>query len=537
MKGSISPAGEYCMYLRKSRADVEAEQKGEGETLARHESALLALAREQNLKVTQIYREIVSGETIAARPVMQQLLGEVEQGRWAGVLVMEIERLARGDTLDQGLVAQAFRYSGTRIITPAKTYNPNDEFDEEYFEFGLFMSRREYKMIHRRLQRGRLASVREGKYVGSRPPYGYQKVKLEREKGFTLEPVEEQAAVVRMIYRWYLDGVDGVRVGPTVIANKLTEMGIPPPRKGRWSPSTVRDIVINPVYMGKIRWNWRPVVPTVSGGQRSFHRPRIADYQLVDGLHPPIIPEEDWQKAQRLMQNNRIPKTQRHRALKNPLSGLVICGNCGNRMVRKPYRHGAQDSLLCATPGCRMPSAPLWAVEEQLLDSLALWLAGYQITMPALPRNEGSHLHALLAQLQKELENARLQKSKLHDLLERGIYDVDTFLSRSQEVAARIDTLTAGIQNVQRELQRNREREKRCNPLPEHSNILQYYHLAKTPAHKNALLKSLLEKVVYFRAEAGRWKPCQLELHLYPKVSSSVVAQRMMVPTNWPTWR
>jgi superfamily II DNA/RNA helicase len=110
-------------------------------------------------------------------------------------------------------------------------------------------------------------------------------------------------------------------------------------------------------------------------------------------------------------------------------------------------------------------------------------------------------------------------------------------LSRSQEVAARIDTLTAGIQNVQRELQRNREREKRCNPLPEHSNILQYYHLAKTPAHKNALLKSLLEKVVYFRAEAGRWKPCQLELHLYPKVSSSVVAQRMMVPTNWPTWR
>lgn len=520
MKGSISPAGEYCMYLRKSRADVEAEQKGEGETLARHEAALLALARERNLKITHIYREIVSGETIAARPVMQQLLGEVEQGRWAGVLVMEIERLARGDTLDQGLVAQAFRYSGTRIITPAKTYNPNDEFDEEYFEFGLFMSRREYKMIHRRLQRGRLASVREGKYVGSRPPFGYQKVKLEREKGFTLEPVQEQAAVVEMIYRWYLDGVDGIRMGPTAIANRLTEMGIPPPNKGRWSPSTVRDILINPVYMGKIRWNWRPVVQTVSGGRRSFHRPRTADWELVDGLHPPIVPEEDWQKVQYLMQKNRIPKAQRGRALKNPLSGLMVCGSCGNRMVRKPYRHGARDSLLCVTPGCRMPSAPLWAVEEQLLDSLALWLAGYQITMPALPRNEGSHLHAVLARLQKELEDARRQKSKLHDLLEREIYDVDTFLSRSQEIAARIDALTANMQTVQQQLQRNMEKDKRCNPLPEQINILQYYHLAKTPAHKNVFLKSLLEKVVYVRAEAGRWKPCQLELHLYPKVSS-----------------
>lgn len=58
---------------------------------------------------------------------------------------MEIERLARGDTIDQGIVAQTFKYSGTRIITPARDYDPSSEADEEYFEFGLFMSRREYQ--------------------------------------------------------------------------------------------------------------------------------------------------------------------------------------------------------------------------------------------------------------------------------------------------------------------------------------------------------------------------------------------------------
>lgn len=84
---------------------------------------------------------------------------------------MEVERLARGDTIDQGLVAQAFKFSDTRIITPVKSYDPNNEFDEEYFEFGLFMSRREYKVINRRLQRGRLASVKEGKWVSNRAPY------------------------------------------------------------------------------------------------------------------------------------------------------------------------------------------------------------------------------------------------------------------------------------------------------------------------------------------------------------------------------
>ena len=67
-----------------------------------------------------------------------------------------------------------------------KTYNPNNEYDEEYFEFGLFMSRREYKTINRRLQRGRLSSVKEGKCVCSIAPYGYDKVKLKGDKGFTL---------------------------------------------------------------------------------------------------------------------------------------------------------------------------------------------------------------------------------------------------------------------------------------------------------------------------------------------------------------
>lgn len=134
----------YCIYLRKSRADLEAEAHGEGETLARHERLLLDLARRQNYNVTQIYREVVSGETISDRPVVQRVLREVEQGLWDGVLVVEVERLARGDTIDQGKVALAFQAYDTLIITPLKVYDPRNEFDEEYFEFGLFMSRRMY---------------------------------------------------------------------------------------------------------------------------------------------------------------------------------------------------------------------------------------------------------------------------------------------------------------------------------------------------------------------------------------------------------
>ena len=196
----------YCIYLRKSRADMEAEAHGEGETLARHEKLLLEVARRGPYNVTQIYREVVSGETIAARPVMQQLLQEVEQGLWEGVLVVELERLARGDTIDQGIMAQTFKYSGTKIVTPLKVYDPNNEYDEEYFEFGLFMSRREYKTINRRLQRGRLASAKEGKWVSGVAPYGYERVRVPNDKGWTLRPVEAEADIVRFIFRLYTSG-------------------------------------------------------------------------------------------------------------------------------------------------------------------------------------------------------------------------------------------------------------------------------------------------------------------------------------------
>ena len=295
---------QYCMYLRKSRADLEAEARGEGETLKRHEKILLELARKMNINITQIYREVVSGESIAARPVMQELLSDVEKGLWDGVFVVEVERLARGDTMDQGLVAQTFKYSHTKIITPLKIYDPSNEFDEEYFEFGLFMSRREYKTINRRLQRGRLQSVKEGKFVGN-------------DSGYTLEPNPDEAKIVVLIYKWH---TGPERIGVSRIRNKLNEMKIPTRKGGDWTDSTIRDILSNPVYIGKIRWNARPQIKRMINGEMVKERPRAEDPIIVDGLHPAIIDEETFYLAQKyLAENPSLPIPTRYK-VKNPLS-------------------------------------------------------------------------------------------------------------------------------------------------------------------------------------------------------------------------
>ena len=67
-----------CIYLRKSRADEELEKKEDVDTLARHRSTLLEVAKKQDLNVTEIKEEVVSGDSIAKRPKMIQLLEEVE---------------------------------------------------------------------------------------------------------------------------------------------------------------------------------------------------------------------------------------------------------------------------------------------------------------------------------------------------------------------------------------------------------------------------------------------------------------------------
>lgn len=512
----------YCIYLRKSRADEEAETRGEGETLARHEKILLDLAKKMNLAITKIYKEVVSGETISARPVMQGLLTDVEKGAWDGVLVVEVERLARGDTIDQGIVAQTFKYSDTKIITPMKTYNPNNEFDEEYFEFGLFMSRREYKTINRRLQRGRLESVKEGKYLGNVPPYGYVRKKLDGQKGYTLEPHPEQSKVVQLIFNLYTNGS-----GVSIIARKLNNMKIPPAKGSHWVPSTIRGILSNPVYIGKIRWNFRPQVKKMVGGEMVKERPRADKntWDLVDGLHEPIINIDTFNLAQNKLAENPSVPAPKYLGVKNPLAGIVVCGVCGRKMIRRPYGDSYPDVLMCPITSCENVSAHLYLVEDKLLQALALWLENYKLKFDKEDQPDGSAEADLIKQaienLGRELKTLEKQLNSLYDLLEQGVYSTDTFLERSTVINGKIATAKQDKEQLENQLKQsiNKENGKKVI-IPKVERVIGLYPHMDSPKQKNDLLKEVLEKVVYTKEVGGRWHaaPDDFELALYPRL-------------------
>lgn len=524
---------EYCIYLRKSRADLEAETHGEGETLARHERALMDLAKKQKLNIIKIYKEVVSGETITARPVMQQLLSDVEKGMWFGVLVMEVERLARGDTIDQGLVAQTFKYSNTKIITPMKTYAPDNEFDEEYFEFGLFMSRREYKTINRRLQAGRISSVNEGKWVGNIAPYGYKRKKLEGQKGFTLEIIPEEATIVRMIFELYTIGEQQPdetikRLGSTLIANKLNALKIHPPKSNLWLPSQLLTMLRNPVYIGKVRWNSRPSIKKMQDGIITIERPRNSEenWILTDGLHEAIIDEDLFNKTQDYLKNNNPKPAPNKQPIKNPLTGIIVCGQCGRKMVRRPYPNKNPDTLMCPTSGCKNISSYLSYVENKILISLKQWLTDFRLQLnienkEVISNNEIEVKKQSIKKLEEELVNLNKQVNSIHDFLEQGIYTTETFMDRSKNITVRIDQAKNNLVLLNNSLADDtRVQKKLIEFIPKVEHVLEVYYSIDDPEVKNALLDEVISKAIYTKTKRsgknGNFD--DFELIVYPRM-------------------
>lgn len=184
------------MYLRKSRMDTDFDEVSVAETLDRHRKILDSFCKERKLNVVETLEEVVSGESLASRPKMLKLLELVNTGMYAGVVCVDIERLSRGSSLESGYIMQVLQSNSCKIITPSKTYDLQNESDEQFTDMKFMFSRYELKTITKRLVRGRNQSASEGKFLGSVAPYGYRPYKLKGVKGNSLKIIPEEADVV-----------------------------------------------------------------------------------------------------------------------------------------------------------------------------------------------------------------------------------------------------------------------------------------------------------------------------------------------------
>lgn len=464
----------------------------------------------KKINVVEVLEKVVSGESLAARPKMMRLLELVNTGMYNGVVCMDIERLSRGSSMEAGYIMQVFQTNSCKIVTPGKTYDLLNESDEQFTDMKFMFSRYELKTINKRLVRGRNQSASEGKFMGSMAPYGYRPYKLQGQKGNSLRIEPEEAKVVQMIYDMY--GKQGM--GYNAIAYALNDMHIPA-RKGEWSQTSIVNILTNEVYLGKIHWRREPVKRVVKDGFLAKTRILNDDYELYDGMHEPIITEEQWEMAKAVKKKEGHHSAHTTKELKNPFAGILFCEKCGAALKRNvPGKNqGTAPWFRCPTRGCDCRIVKCHTVEEAIRDAMEDWLDEYIILLNSESKPKVDPIATALEAVQAQLAGLQQQQDTLCDYLEKGVYTIDMFTKRNATLAREIKKL----QESEAELMRKKESGSQENQaameiIPTTQHILDNYDVL-TIAEKNRLWKLVLKKATVHRTPDG-----ELSIHIYPKL-------------------
>lgn len=209
------------------------------------------------------------------------------------------------------------------------------------------------------------------------------------------------------------------------------------------------------------------------------------------------------------------PKPPESYGVKNPLAGLVVCGECGHKMLRRPAtspktKNGAKyDSMLCKTPGCPTVGCALSVLEKELLHSLSEWVKGYEL-QAILPESHAKEKEELVTAASSDLSTLEAQRERLYDLLEQGVYTKEVFLERSHSLQSRINNARDRLSSLEKELAQARQIDAHIlNFIPSCKDLLScYWDLSA--ADRNQALRMLLESVEYRKYEKNK-KGCKEE--------------------------
>ncbi len=458
-----------AMYLRKSRAEELSASMDD--TLRLHKKLLCTYAQKNNLTISKTYEEVISGESLFARPQMLKLLNEVQNGRFDAVLCMDLDRLGRGGMQDQGIIIDTFK-------------NANKT------ELKTFISRREYKIINKRLRRGLNDTITSGGYVPN-APYGYLKCVQNRRP--TLSINEEEAKFVRMIFKMYTEGF-----GASAIAQTVNSMGAKPHRSSEFHRNSIRFILRNPVYTGKILWN-RQKYYTENNKRRSKPEPE-KNWLIVDGIHPPIIDEATFNEVQEILGRNHIPPSS-SREIKNPLAGILKCRNCGKNMQRIVM--GGIPYITCGTKSC-VSSSRLQYIEELLIQKLMLICNNVNLKKYRVLNSRLSDYEHIKSSIYSELKKNKSQKERIYELLENGTYNTETFNERIKRVLEKFNVLSKQLDETNKELQNIKSAENKLSDT-EIKSISAVYSSA-SPKNKNLILKAVVSHIEYFKGKKTKPK-------------------------------
>jgi hypothetical protein len=271
-------------------------------------------------------------------------------------------------------------------------------------------------------------------------------------------------------------------------------MGIKPRTGDRWKDTTLRQIIANHHYDGKVIWGKRKTKIVIEDGQQVRTRKWANDdqYAIVDGIHPALVDHETFVRANEKRVNN--PRIIKDLKLSNPLAGVLVCAKCGHAMRRTPYPH-ADDRYKCAqyNPPC-MKSIKMKDVQATLITALE------ESELPALKAklnsNQGSSLaiqQKILEGLMKQMAEYKEQEEAQYELLETKKYTPELFEKRNAALREKMKQCEIQIDETRRTMPKEVDYAERIKTLEEAISALKDDTMSAEDQNKT--LKRIVEKI------------------------------------------
>ena len=328
-----------ALYMRLSREDDD--MKDESNSISNQRKLLLGFLKKKpefaDSAAVQYVDDGYSG-TGFERPGFVEMMDGVKKGKIQCVVVKDFSRFGR-DYIELGdYIEHIFPFMQVRFIAVNDGYDSEDykgktpDIDVPFRNLAYSLYSQD---ISDKIKSSLTVRRKKGLYVGSIPPYGYQR----DGEGF-LTPDEETKGVVQRIYREYLSGK-----GYAELARELNGEGIPSPKQHKinkgilhgekkktcfWLPTTLQQILMNEIYTGVLTSGAYEHGP-LGSGKRVFVPE--AERVRVENAHPAIIDRDVFWEVQEKMKKKKHGEAQQFL-----LKGLVRCGECGRLMVRDKKR-------------------------------------------------------------------------------------------------------------------------------------------------------------------------------------------------------
>lgn len=342
-KKKVKEVGITALYERLSRDD---DGDGDSNSIVHQKQMLETYAKEHGFINLHHYTDDGWSGASFDRPAWNELVSGVKDGKITTVIVKDLSRVGR-DHLQVGFFTDIlFREKEVRFIAVGNSIDSNDQQSNEFAPFLNIMNEWYVRDTSKKIKAVLKSRGMSGKaHTSNSPCYGYVK-DPENPDHWVVD--EEAAAIVRRIFQMSIDGK-----GPYEIARCLAESKVERPsyylaKKGignhqsdcdynnpyMWRGNTVASILDRLEYTG-CTVNFRTYKKSYK--EKKSQKADKADWVIFEGTQEPIIDKETWNIVQGLRKNVRRADSLGEA---NPLTGKVICGECGSVMYNHRRKNG-----------------------------------------------------------------------------------------------------------------------------------------------------------------------------------------------------